>query len=666
MSPAMTPEEGKSLLIQAVTIVGLVIGIVYSIVKIIEALINIRTHFRTKHGTLTREEHKEAAATPLTALPTPTHFMLDLTIIMAAGVLLNYLGLALSIRLNSILYLDMTGTALVAFLLGPWYAGIVGLISNGVINWLLDPPQGGTLVLFPWALLNISVGILWGYAAKTHAFRRYLMEDLPPLRMRIWYLACFGILASALAAIPAFVIEQALKFPTEVLSLDPYLATLLGEFRKNLWSALETAGVHQPVSMAIGAVLTSLLRFIPDKVFSAGIALLVLRYGFPLYERRFLHMRSWHLGLHWSAPMVFAAIYAPYYVVIQANPAYQGSAYMAVWALPLMAASLDLAKRVLRPEKDHSIVDSTYREAMEAVQGEGHFFHRLTLPVAVVSFGFILVIGLIHADVLGYDYWRVLFNYLTVVYGFFVAMYVIRISVCQNIVLERTASHSYQKGMGRGGAACALFVDVDGVITKEAVNLQIARHLGVEQGMKEIEARFRGGSIGNEEFNRALVPLLRNAGFTAESMQKISPQIAYQDGYERLLSLDLDKYLVSSGPSYYVLELARRFGIPRENVVCSEYRFDESGLLSKRVVGVSRHSKAAFVRARAREYRIAFGVGDNEVQDADFLSKCNFGFILGSDGGKYEGVASISDLIDRIGRIRNSGRDSRGEVARKE
>ena len=47
--------------------------------------------------------------------------------VVAAGLMLNYAGLMLSRHLDSILFLDMTGTALVAFLLGPWWGAIVAL-----------------------------------------------------------------------------------------------------------------------------------------------------------------------------------------------------------------------------------------------------------------------------------------------------------------------------------------------------------------------------------------------------------------------------------------------------------------------------------------------------------------------------------------------------------
>ena len=66
-------------------------------------------------------------------------FLYETGVIVAAGVLLNYLGLTLSRHLHSILFLDMTGTALTAFLLGPWWGAIAALLSNSVVNWLLYP-----------------------------------------------------------------------------------------------------------------------------------------------------------------------------------------------------------------------------------------------------------------------------------------------------------------------------------------------------------------------------------------------------------------------------------------------------------------------------------------------------------------------------------------------
>src|SRR5437879_5427495 len=61
----------------------------------------------------------------------------EITVVVAAGVLLNYLGLVLSRQLQSILYLDMTGTALAAFLLGLWWGMMVGLLSSLFMDLVL-------------------------------------------------------------------------------------------------------------------------------------------------------------------------------------------------------------------------------------------------------------------------------------------------------------------------------------------------------------------------------------------------------------------------------------------------------------------------------------------------------------------------------------------------
>jgi hypothetical protein len=81
-------------------------------------------------------------------------FLYETGVIVAVGILLNYLGLTLSRHLESILFLDMTGTALAAFLLGPWWGATVALLSNSAVNWLLYPEAGADVVIFlsPWSI----------------------------------------------------------------------------------------------------------------------------------------------------------------------------------------------------------------------------------------------------------------------------------------------------------------------------------------------------------------------------------------------------------------------------------------------------------------------------------------------------------------------------------
>ena len=64
----------------------------------------------------------------------------------------------------------------------------------------------------------------------------------------------------------------------------------------------------------------------------------------------------------------------------------------------------------------------------------------------------------------------------------------------------------------------ALFIDIDGVITVEPINLQIARLLDVEDEVLEIEEEFRTGKKSNEAFNERLIPLFRGEKFSKAFM----------------------------------------------------------------------------------------------------------------------------------------------------
>ncbi len=46
-----------------------------------------------------------------------------------------------------------------------------------------------------------------------------------------------------------------------------------------------------------------------------------------------------------------------------------------------------------------------------------------------------------------------------------------------------------------------LFVDVDDVLTQEPINIQLARLLGVEKELLEIENAFHNNQANNDQFN---------------------------------------------------------------------------------------------------------------------------------------------------------------------
>src|SRR3989304_959502 len=143
----MFEEYGKEMLMLG----GTIVGFIAALLTVMEKLLDIQHHIHSKKEKKNSSQPERAAAdtTPsvdfFTSKPLrgSSYLLLyETSVIVAAGVLLNYIGLTLSRHLESILFLDMTGTALVAILLGPWWGAIVALLSNSVVNWLLFPEAG--------------------------------------------------------------------------------------------------------------------------------------------------------------------------------------------------------------------------------------------------------------------------------------------------------------------------------------------------------------------------------------------------------------------------------------------------------------------------------------------------------------------------------------------
>lgn len=193
-----------------------------------------------------------------------------------------------------------------------------------------------------------------------------------------------------------------------------------------------------------------------------------------------------------------------------------------------------------------------------------------------------------------------------------------------------------------------LFIDVDGVLTEEPVNLQIARILGVEKELIEIEQKFAKGIISNDEFNREFVPLFRKANFSQKLLVDNFNNIHMRIGYEKLLSIVEDTYVLSSGPSYFVEFLKEKFNFPADRVLCSRYEFCKRGILLKCVDAVSSMKKADWVRPLVRDYDIVIGIGDKPEQDSAFLSHCDIRILMDEFRIGYLSVREIEPVINLI------------------
>jgi len=198
-----------------------------------------------------------------------------------------------------------------------------------------------------------------------------------------------------------------------------------------------------------------------------------------------------------------------------------------------------------------------------------------------------------------------------------------------------------------------LFLDVDGVLTDKAINLQYAQLLGIQSKLVELEKKFATREITNDQFNDTCIPLFRDAGFTEKFAADNFNNIQIRTNSDDLLHSAPDTFLVTSGPSYYIDTLAKQKGFPPERVLCSRYEFDQQGLLSRCVRTVTSAMKGNFVQSRVQDYDVAIGVGDTE-QDFEFMSHCNVRVLVGGNRLEYFTVRELQPIVDVITKFQST------------
>jgi hypothetical protein len=120
----MSEDFGKDMLMLG----GTVAGFIAAMLTVMEKVLDIQNRLTSKkdRSSPTSSDRPGSDSSPAIDLFSSKPFrgvsnllLYETSVIVAAGLLLNYVGLTLSRHLESILFLDMTGTALVAFPLGP-------------------------------------------------------------------------------------------------------------------------------------------------------------------------------------------------------------------------------------------------------------------------------------------------------------------------------------------------------------------------------------------------------------------------------------------------------------------------------------------------------------------------------------------------------------------
>ncbi len=200
----------------------------------------------------------------------------------------------------------------------------------------------------------------------------------------------------------------------------------------------------------------------------------------------------------------------------------------------------------------------------------------------------------------------------------------------------------------------AVFLDVDNTLTVGFIQRTFAKLLGVESEYCAIEDQFQSETIDSTEFGRQLCRLFASRQFTQEKAASHFADIQPQPWADDLLTMTgIDKYLVSSGPSYYIDLLAQKHQIPAENCCRSVYKFNNNTRLIESCAAVNSLNKSEFVRRNKEKYDITIGAGDSPLLDGPFLSQVTIP-LLTAKSDEYISIPdfqSVILLIDRLSRI---------------
>lgn len=442
---------------------GATIAFIAALLTIVDRILSLRERYRTPKPSATvvklRSEPPAEGASYFQRLPfrfpwfrrSPLSFLLyrEIGIIGGAGLLLNYMGLALSLRLESLLFLDMTGTALVAFLLGPWWGAFVALLSSSAVNWLLFPGPGAETLIFPWSLVNMAGALFWGALARTSSFQRYLETGHMSVVAHVWFLVRLGVLGGMVMAIPGTFVEAAISGKTGVALHGP----VVGSFQPMIvswqfylqaqFSHYFQGGMASSLAWGIVHWIQSCLQYIPDKTVSVSIALVFLKYGFPLFERELIHgvPKGRRPTDSSFAPLVLGLLYIPSSIALLSSDVFSPDRYWLLWSAPWVIIVCGWLKLMVKGQSRGEVQEARlnradrYYDALKPIEREPsyQFCRRLTLATLIAT-----AIVALCLPVFLSEFGSVAFHFFIVVYGFLLAMHLIHVAISQNLSIART------------------------------------------------------------------------------------------------------------------------------------------------------------------------------------------------------------------------------------
>jgi 2-hydroxy-3-keto-5-methylthiopentenyl-1-phosphate phosphatase len=169
----------------------------------------------------------------------------------------------------------------------------------------------------------------------------------------------------------------------------------------------------------------------------------------------------------------------------------------------------------------------------------------------------------------------------------------------------------------------AVFLDVDLTLTEDYIQSYYAKDLGCYPQYQKLEDDLRDQKITSEIFGKELIKLFASKGFTLEKAKQVYYDVGLYPFAKKVLRMTtVDRYLVSTGPNYFIEELSKQYGIPRDRVLCSEYRFNGKTGIIQHCYAVNSAGKQKFVMEKSIGYDITIGIGDSDISDGGFVNVC--------------------------------------------
>lgn len=204
-------------------------------------------------------------------LPREYNFRHEIMPAAVVGVLMNLVGHYLVAKQTTFVFADMSGTALVAILLGPWWAATVGVLSSGITGSFYSS-------YFPFGVVSIMGGLTWGYVARIPRIRAAIFNSEKPMHWAYAWLILGisgGVVCGLFSTITKLILYPKMRLPLHsdqqyYLSFLEFVTRSGFTYRADvlsLWVADLVRDLADKLLVVLLALLfVRLIGFIPDAI----------------------------------------------------------------------------------------------------------------------------------------------------------------------------------------------------------------------------------------------------------------------------------------------------------------------------------------------------------------------------------------------------------------